>query len=177
MNEKFELVLGKKLPEGDFSRVHALLVMPDGRVLARRKRGEARITGGHIGPGDTSLEDALRRELLEELNCEVDKIAYVGYVIYENLDTGEVENLARMVARVSKILPARPDPDRENNWIYGRELLPQEFAKEQIVASAMSGNTAELFDACIVTAEANNFFDQPKNSNTEIINDESFDEL
>ena len=176
MEEEFELVVGEILPESEFARVHAILVVPDGRVLVRRKFGEARITGGHIEPGDCDIYDALRREVLEELNCVVDRVEYVGYINYSNFKTGEREKMARMVARVAEILPAKVDPDRANNWIYGRELLPPELAKIEYVKSAPRGNTAELIDVCLEVASKNNFFDQPRNSEVEIINEESFDE-
>lgn len=177
MEEEFELVSGERLPDSVFKRVHAILVMPDGRVLIRRKHGEARITGGHIEQGDNGIYNALKREVLEELNCVVDRVEYVGYINYSNFKTGEHEKQARMVARVAEILPAKADPDRTNNWIYGRELLPPELAKNEIVNSAPAGNTAELFDACMEVATENGFFDQPKNMKAEIINSESFDEV
>lgn len=176
MNEKFDLIVGKHLPENEFSRVHAILVMPDERILVRRKLGEVRVTGGHVDPGDKNLEEALKREILEELNCKIDKISYVGYINYTNLDTGETEKMARMVARVSEILPARPDPDRKNNWIYGREILPVKIARAEFVKSAPLGNTAELVDACMKVARQNGFFIEPENQKAEIINVESFDE-
>ena len=71
----------KKMPEeGEFKRVHAVLVIDDGRILLRYKNGEARTTGGRIEVGDRSLEETLRRELREEINCEIDRCEYLGYL-------------------------------------------------------------------------------------------------
>jgi 8-oxo-dGTP diphosphatase len=50
----------------------AVIVDEDGRTLLVRKRGTAAFmqAGGKLGAGETS-QDALRRELLEELGCNV----------------------------------------------------------------------------------------------------------
>lgn len=172
MNEEVELVLGQKMADDAFRRVHAILVMPDGRILTRRKRGEVRLTGGHIDPDDVNVEAALRREVLEEINCKVDRVQYVGYINYYDDEINAPAKMARMVARIAEILPAQPDPDLEQNWTYGRELLPPEIAREQFVQSMPAGNTAELFDECMKVANAHGFFDQPQNTEVEIINEE-----
>ena len=67
------LILNAKPEHGDFSRVHAILLTDDRRMLLRYKNGEARITGGRIDAGDKDLVTALKRELREEINCEIDQ--------------------------------------------------------------------------------------------------------
>lgn len=169
MKEKYKLFLKKTPEEGEFQRVHAVLVMPDGRILLRYKNGEARITGGRIDKGDIDLEAALKRELLEELNCEIDRCDYLGY-----LKAG-AENWARMVVRVSKILPARADPDREGNWIYGRTLAPAEIAKEELTKSAPMGDTDTLVDYALKVVREKEYFTELPSEEYEVLNVETHD--
>lgn len=173
--EEYKLFL-KKVPEdGKFQRVHAVLVTHDGRVLLRYKNGEARITGGRIDAEDADLESALRREILEELDCEIDKIEYLGYLEVEMIDGDlrEKENWARMVARVSKILPPKADPDREGNWIYGRTLAPPEIAKEELMKSASMGDTDKLVDYALKVAREKEYFTEVPNTEYEVLNVET----
>lgn len=184
--EEYKLFL-KKMPEdGKFQRVHAVLVTHDGRVLLRYKNGEARITGGRIDAEDKDLESALRREILEELNCEIDKIEYLGYLevdmaahcAEQGCDDSlhePKENWARMVARVTKILPPKADPDRENNWIYGRTLAPAEIAKEELMKSAPMGDTDKLIDYALRIAREKEYFTEVPNEGYEVLNTESHD--
>ncbi len=58
-------------------RVRAVLVTPDGCLLAIRRDRPDRATywvlpGGHVDPGDQSLEAALSREIREEIGGEAD---------------------------------------------------------------------------------------------------------
>lgn len=58
-------------------RVRAVLVTPDGRLLAIRRDRPGRATywvlpGGHVDPGDQSLEAALSREISEEIAGKAD---------------------------------------------------------------------------------------------------------
>lgn len=175
--ERYKLFL-KKMPEDEkFQRVHAVLVTTDERVLLRYKNGEARITGGRIDPGDVDLEAALRREVSEEINCEIDRIEYLGYLEAEIKKDDELvkENWARMVARVSKILPPEADPDREGNWIYGRTLAPVEIAKEELEKSAPMGNTDKLVDYALKIAREKEYFTELPSREYEVLNAESHD--
>lgn len=182
--EKCILHLGEVLPEGCYNRVHAVLVTCDGRVLIRYKNGDPRITGGRIDDSDGSLLDALRREVLEEINCEIDRCDYLGYLAvnkrnyYNDIgisiqDDYNIENdmyWARMVARISKVGAPQPDPDRENNWIYGRELVPRQVAAKKLAASAPLGNTTELVSAAWELAQKNDYFTEEISEKTEILN-------
>jgi len=148
------------LPEEEFSRVHALLVTGDERILMRVKNGEPRITGGHIDPDDVDMYAALKREVLEEINCEIDRVAYVGYLEMIDEDTEEHEFWARMVARVSKILPPKADPDREEKWIYGRVLAPSEIARDEL-AKTFPTNAEFVKEALRVAREQDFWIDLP----------------
>lgn len=185
--ESYKLFLDQKPKDGKFQRVHAVLVTRDGRVLLRYKNGEVRpTTGGHIDDGDANMEAALRREVLEEINCETDKVEYLGYLEVEmeeccdevglDCEIGRrKENWARMVARVSAILPPEPDPDRENNWIYGRVLMPIKEARKETAKTAPLGNTVELVDYAYDTAKKNGYFDVAQSEKIEVLNKESKD--
>ncbi len=158
------------LPEEEFSRVHALLVTGDERILMRVKNGEPRITGGHIDPDDVDMYAALGREVLEEINCEIDRVTYVGYLEMIDEDTGEHEFWARMIALVSKILPPRADPDREEEWIYGRILAPIEVATEEL-AQAFPTNREFVKEALKVAREQDFWTDLPSEE-YEVLNTE-----
>lgn len=185
--EDYKLFL-KKMPEdGKFSRVHAVLLTMDGRVLLRYKNGEPRITGGRLDATDWNLEAALRREVLEELNCEIDKCDYLGYIVVDkkkyydsiNMSTEDSKGdmyWARMVARVSKILPPKPDPDREGNWIYGRVLALREIAIEELSKVPIFGtNNTKLLDAAYKVARENEYFTELPSSEYETLNVEMHD--
>lgn len=176
--EEYKLFLKKTPEDGKFQRVHAVLVTHDGRVLLRYKNGEARITGGRIDPGDANLEAALKREVLEEINCEIDKIEYLGYLEAEIKKDDELvkENWARMVARVSKILPPKADPDREGNWIYGRTLAPREIATEELANAPKFGdNNTKILNAAYEVAREKEYFTELPNEEYEVLNVESRD--
>lgn len=179
MMEEYKLFLKKTPKDGKFQRVHAVLVAQDGRILLRYKNGEARITGGRIDASDENLEAALRREVLEEINCEIDKIEYLGYLEAEikKDDESVKENWARMVARVSKILPPKADPDREGNWVYGRTLAPREIATEELAKAPKFGNNnIKILNAAYEVAREKEYFTELPNEEYEVLNVESRDE-
>lgn len=165
------------LPEGvKPERVHAVLVTKDGRVFLRYKNHEVRkVTGGHIDPDDTNMETALVRELLEEINCKIDRQDYLGYLEYINDENGEHEIWARMVARIAEILPAKADVDRDDGMIYGRVLAPLEFAKaEEVKQDLYAATMGEVLERAYKTAQEKGYFIEPINQEKEILNEESF---
>lgn len=174
--EKAKLYLGKLPEDGKFSRVHAILLTKDGRVLLRYKNGEPRVTGGRIDEGDTDLEAALKRELLEEINCKIDKCDYLGYIEVGEAESNKKENWARMVARVSEIDAAKADPDREHNWIYGRTLAPREIATEELSQVEIFGkNNVKLLDEAYRVAREQGYFTEDPSTEYEVLNVESKD--
>ena len=156
------------LPEEEFSRIHALLVTGDERILMRIKNSEPRITGGHIDSGDVDMYAALKREVREEINCEVDKIAYVGYLEMIDEDAGAHEFWARMVARVNKILPPKSDPDRAERWVYGRVLAPIEVAKEELAKTFPTN--AEFVKEALKVAREQDFWTDLPSEEYEVLN-------
>lgn len=163
----------ERLDFGEYSRVHAFLVTPDGRALLRYKNGEARVTGGRIDADDRNLEEALKRELKEEINVEVDRIDYLGYVEVCDRQSKICDKWARMVARVREIGEPKPDPDRKNNWVYGRTLAPVEVAHREM-DTTFPTNRGVLDKALAVAAEKG-YFTKSKIAQTQILNMESHD--
>lgn len=164
-----------KLPEGiEPNRVHAVLVTSDGRVFLRYKNGEVRkVTGGHIEPGDINIAAALEREVLEEIHCKIDRHDYLGYVEYFNDEENLHEYWVREVARIAEILPAAPDPDREDDWTYGRTLAPMDFARtEKVVPEIFAPAMAEILEAAYRTATENKYFTEPVSNEVEVLNEE-----
>lgn len=160
----------------EFTRVHAMLVTGDRRVLLRVKNGEARVTGGHIEAGDRDVTEALRREIREELNVEFDKCDYLGYMEMTDDETGEHEVFARMVARVTQILPPMPDPDRAGNWIYGRVLAPPEIARVELMKNPMFAHANdEVLTYALEVARQNNYWTELPNLEYEVLNPETHD--
>lgn len=173
---KYKLFLKTKPEYGDFSRVHAILLTDDGRMFLRYKNGEARITGGRIDSGDEDLVASLKRELREEINCEIDKCDYLGYLEAVEPESGEIEYWARMVARVSKIGVPKPDPDRARNWIYGRALVSRpEATLELSKASKFAKTNLELLKSAYQVAEEQHYFIKKANNASEVLNPESRD--
>lgn len=167
--EKAKLFLKKKPADGKFSRVHAILLTKDGRVLLRYKKGEPRVTGGRMESSEDLLS-ALEREIKEEINCTIDKCDYLGYI-----KVGD-EAWARMVVRVAEILPAKADPDRAGNWLYGRTLAPREIAMEELSKVEIFGqNNATLLDEAYKVAREKEYFTELPSSEYEVLNVESRD--
>lgn len=157
--------------DGEVAQIQAVLLIADGRVLTRIKNGEARLSGGRPELEDTSIEETLRREVLEEANAEIDKIAYLGYQeAIGNWDgEEEVALQSRMVALVTEILPAQPDPDSNGTWTYGRELLPRAEATKAYEKSF--GEIGRiLIDLAYARADELGYFTEALNESVEVIN-------
>ena len=148
-------------------QVHAVLVTADGRILLRIKNGSYRLTGGHPEAVDQDYRATIRREALEEADVEVDKIDYIGY--QEVFEDDEHYAQMRTVARVSKIHPATPDPDRRGQWTYGRILVTPDEARAQLPFGELN---LPLVNNAIHTATKRGYFTEPTNQNRELINSE-----
>lgn len=150
------------------TQVHGVLLTRDGRVLIRIKNGSARLTGGRPERGETWVE-TLRREAMEEASVRIGETRYLGYQIPE----GEQYAQVRLVALIDEIFPAQPDPDRDNNWIYGRELVPVDIARERFLES-FGEIGAEIIDAATRVGRQESWFENA-NQATEVLNSESMD--
>lgn len=158
----------------EVKQVHAVLLTYDGRVLLRYKNGEARLVGGRPESNDVDWEDTLRREALEEANCEIDKTDYIGYQKVSG--DGEPYAQVRMVARINKIGPALPDPDRLGNWVYGRVLAPYEIAQQELIKS-FGKIGSEVLKYALKVAHEKEYFTELPSQEYETLNVESRDTL
>ncbi len=163
----------ENLPKGRKpERVHAVLVTKDGRMLLRYKNGSPlKVTGGHIDPEDIDMCSAVAREVLEEIDCKIDKCDFIGYLEYINEAENAHEIWARMVARVTEILPAQPDPACKDIWTYGRVLEPIEKAREEeVVPAELTEAMRGVLDAAIRAAQEKGYFEGAMNTQTEVLN-------
>lgn len=157
----------EEVPESlPVKQVHGVLLTRDSRVLIRIKEGVARLTGGRPEANET-FSETLDRETLEEASAKLGEKKYLGYQIPE----GETYAQVRMVALIEEILPAKADPDRAGEWIYGRELLPFNLAKVRLKESF--GELGEqLLDAAFKVAEQEKWF-ASRSEKAEVLNLES----
>jgi 8-oxo-dGTP diphosphatase len=118
-------------------KVVAAVIQKDGRVLIAKRRqgdmlaGKWEFPGGKIDPGE-SAEEALKRELQEELDIEVEVLDFIcsSRYDYEHLS---VELLAYRVLHISGDIT--PHVHDEVKWVLPDGLCAYEFppANDKIV--------------------------------------------
>ena len=90
------------------TQVYAVTLDRDGRVMLRVEKtpdGRTRysLTGGRPEPFDSGMEDTCRRELLEEVNTEIETPVYIGYQQVDEEDGTPAYAQIRMAALIRKI--------------------------------------------------------------------------
>ena len=149
-------------------QVYGVLFVPDGRILLRREKGVYQLTGGKPEKWE-SPDVVLKREVAEEINCQIGPAHYVGY---QEVDDGEEKYAQlRYVALVKEIGPSRADTDRPC-WIYGRELVSIAHAKKYLPYGDIA---EELIDAALKVALAHNMISQ-QNLPDEVLNEEKLED-
>ena len=113
------------------TQVYCVMFDRLGRVLLRvihSPDGGVRysLAGGHPEPSDSGMEATCRRELLEEVNTEIETPAYLGYQLVDEEDGTPPYAQVRMAALIKNIGIKRPDPD--NGRTYDRLLTSPEKA-------------------------------------------------
>jgi 8-oxo-dGTP pyrophosphatase MutT (NUDIX family) len=106
--EWFDLI-GQKLPDIEWDQVYIVGDL-DGKVpvVTFAEGGHVNLPGGHVEPGET-VEQALHREILEELNMKITDWQLLGYQHLTEPD-GKQANQLRVYAKLEKIGEFTNDP-------------------------------------------------------------------
>ena len=144
-----------------YTQVYGITFSDDKRILLRIEDGKYRLTGGKPEKGET-YEETVIRENIEEINIEVEDLHYLGYLLVKEDDL-EPYAQVRMITRIKKINPNRPDID--NGKLYDRQLVSLANVKDYLKYEE-AGN--DMIDAAIKLAtEKYNFKEQ--NNNEELV--------
>ena len=129
---RFEWV-GDRVPEGmRITQVYGIILDREGRVMLRLEKTAGGIRyslgGGRPEPFDDGIEATCRRELLEEVNTEIETPVYIGYQLVDEEDGTPPYAQVRMAALIRRIGEKKPDPD--NGKTYDRYMVSPERAVE-----------------------------------------------
>ena len=129
---RFEWV-GDSVPEGmRITQVYGIILDREGRVMLRLEKTAGGIRyslgGGRPEPFDDGIEATCRRELLEEVNTEIETPVYIGYQLVDEEDGTPPYAQVRMAALIRRIGEKKPDPD--NGKTYDRYMVSPERAAE-----------------------------------------------
>ncbi len=121
------------VPEGtEIRQVYGIILDRGGRVMLRVEKRPDRNTytlaGGRPEPFDRGIEDTCCRELLEEINTEIEPPVYIGCQLADEGDGTPEYAQVRMAALIRNIGEKRPDPD--NGRTYDRYMVTPERAAE-----------------------------------------------
>jgi 8-oxo-dGTP diphosphatase len=112
----------------------AVIVNKDGKILVTQRSKNDNLSlkwefpGGKIEDGETA-EECLKREIMEELNLEIEVLGYLGSCVYK-YDTGEICLIAYKVGTLSEDL--RLNVHNDAKWIRTDELRCYDFAPADI---------------------------------------------
>ena len=129
---RFEWV-GDRVPEGmRITQVYGIILDREGRVMLRLEKTAGGIRyslgGGRPESFDDGIEATCRRELLEEVNTEIETPVYIGYQLVDEEDGTPPYAQVRMAALIRRIGEKKPDPD--NGKTYDRYMVSPERAAE-----------------------------------------------
>ena len=129
---RFEWV-GERVPEGmRITQVYGIILDREGRVMLRVEKHAGGIRyslgGGRPEPFDDGIEATCRRELLEEVNTEIETPVYIGYQLVDEGDGTPPYAQVRMAALIRRIGEKKPDP--YNGETYDRYMVSPERAAE-----------------------------------------------
>ena len=125
--------VGERVPEGmRITQVYGIILDREGRVMLRVEKHAGGIRyslgGGRPEPFDDGIEATCRRELLEEVNTEIETPVYIGYQLVDEENGTPVYAQVRMAALIRKIGEKKPDPD--NGETYDRYMVSPGRAAE-----------------------------------------------
>ena len=121
----------EQVPDGmKITQVYCIIFDRQGRVMLRlEKRQDGSrysLAGGRPESYDDGIEATCRRELLEEVNTEIETPAYIGYQLVDEENGTPAYAQVRMAAMIRSVGEKRPDPD--NGEIYDRYITTPEKA-------------------------------------------------
>ena len=121
----------EQVPDGmKITQVYCIMIYRQGRVMLRVEKGQEGIryslAGGRPERSDDGIEATCRREVLEEVNTEIDTPVYIGYQRVDEENGMPAYAQVRMAALIRFIGEKRPDPD--NGETYDRYMTAPENA-------------------------------------------------
>jgi 8-oxo-dGTP diphosphatase len=128
-------------PKTPLLTVDCVVLDPEGRVLLiRRKRppfeGQFALPGGFVDVGET-VEEACRRELLEETGVKAGKLQLVGVFSDPARDPRSHTVSVTFLARVRSAKATAGDDAAAVEWLANWQRLPLAFDHKAILRSAM----------------------------------------
>lgn len=105
------------------SQVYGIIFNDKDEILICRSSETAdwQIPGGHPEDGET-FEETLDREVLEEVDVELENIRPLGVFKVEFSDGDNITYQSRFVAELKELLPQTLDP--ANNSVWERKFVP-----------------------------------------------------
>lgn len=119
---------GKVPKDVEIKQVYGIIFDEDRNIFLRIDNGEYKLTGGKPELEDGSMEDTLKREVLEDANMTIKNIHLLGYQLVDECNNIKPYVQVRMIAQVDEIYDNRPDLD--NGKLYTRVFkTPEETIK------------------------------------------------
>lgn len=135
------------------TQVYGIIFSNNGEILVCRESKESSwiIPGGHPEDGE-SIERTLKRELLEEVDVEIENIKPLGVqkvTFPDDPDKNKAIYQVRCIAKLKKLNPQTPDP--ANGSIWERKFVPAdqviEFVKWGKTGEAMFKDAIEVYSS------------------------------
>ena len=112
----------------EIRQVYCVIIDRQGRVMLRAEKTPKgygySLAGGRPEPYDLGIEETCRREILEEVNTEIETPVYIGYQLVNEGNGLPEYAQVRMAALIRKIGEKKPDPD--NGKTYDRLMVTPE---------------------------------------------------
>ncbi len=131
------------------SQVYGIVFNDKNEILIARKVGDEKwiIPGGHP-EGNETVEETLKREMIEEADVEVKNIKLLGgQKVHQEGKPKAYTYQVRCVCEVKELLPQTIDPAENVNW--ERKFVPAaeitEYVKWGITGDAMFKDAIELW--------------------------------
>ncbi len=160
-DKKFHLTW---IPDADFSsispisQVYAVVFNNKGEILVCRHDSNSKwqIPGG-TPDGSETLEETLRRELIEEADVTISKFFPLGAQKVEEEVNGEKvlsSFQVRYVCLLDQMLPQTPDPDPKKNFIWERKFVSQSEINTYVnwgeIGNAMFSEAIEIYKSSFI---------------------------